>query len=226
MNTNITISETRQIKRSQIHLNPCNPKNHTEQEIKKQIKNFKSVGFLGGIVWNEASGNLIDGHRRVFALDLIHGYNGANDYDLKVEVCNLDAKTEKEQLVFMSVANGNVDYSAIAEFVNEIDYKNAGINELDYQTILSFADLKTDIEIPDVADLLDAPQPKSYEERKSEIMKKKQNQRTETEDNGQKTLILTFDNERNKAYFLEMLGLAECENYGCLKGELLLERLS
>ena len=77
-------SETIVIKRSQIRLNPCNPKRHTDKQIAQQKSNIKKVGFLGGIVWNRQTGNLIDGHRRVMALDLIHKYDGSqNDYDIK-----------------------------------------------------------------------------------------------------------------------------------------------
>ena len=90
-------SKTQIINRSQINLNPCNPKRHTEESINIQKRNFQKVGYMGGIVWNSQSGNLIDGHRRIFALDLMNGYNGENDYEVKVEVVSLDEKTEKER---------------------------------------------------------------------------------------------------------------------------------
>ena len=70
----IKSSITKVIKRSQINLNPYNPKNHTENDIKEQVKNIRRVGILGGIQWNEATGNLIDGHRRTAALDRLHHY--------------------------------------------------------------------------------------------------------------------------------------------------------
>ena len=37
-------SETKIIKRSQINLNPCNPKVHTDADIKQQKANIKKVG--------------------------------------------------------------------------------------------------------------------------------------------------------------------------------------
>ena len=43
-------SETRVIKRSQINLNPINPKRHSDERIKLKKKNLQKVGFLGGIV--------------------------------------------------------------------------------------------------------------------------------------------------------------------------------
>ena len=97
-------SETKIIKRSQINLNPCNPKVHTDADIKQQKANIKKVGLIGGIQWNETTGNLIDGHKRVMSVDLIQGYDGTpeTDYDIKVEAVDFDEKTEKEQLLFMA----------------------------------------------------------------------------------------------------------------------------
>ena len=43
-------SETRIIKRSQINLNPINPKRHSDEKVKLQKKNLQKIGFLGGIV--------------------------------------------------------------------------------------------------------------------------------------------------------------------------------
>ena len=83
-------SETIIIKRSEIALNPFNPKNHSDEEINLQKKNLKKVGFLGGIVWNKTTGRLLDGHRRIKALDLINKYDGTNDYEIKVECAEFD----------------------------------------------------------------------------------------------------------------------------------------
>ena len=117
-------SETRVIKRSQINLNPINPKRHSDEKVKLQKKNLQKIGFLGGIVWNEKSGNLIDGHRRIKAMDLHYKYNGTpgTDYDVKVEVVNLDDKAEKEQLTYMAVGNTKPDIDLIAGYISDIDY--------------------------------------------------------------------------------------------------------
>ena len=45
-------SETRVIKRSQLHGHKMNPKRHADEKVKQQAKNLKKVGYLGGIVWN------------------------------------------------------------------------------------------------------------------------------------------------------------------------------
>ena len=130
---------TKTIKRSQINLNPYNPKIHSDADIKLQKANIKKVGFLGGIQWNETTGNLIDGHKRVMSYDLIKGYDGSaeKDYDIKVEAVEFDEKTEKEQLLFMAKSQDPIDYNKVAQnfSLDEIDFKAAGFTEEDTEQI-------------------------------------------------------------------------------------------
>lgn len=139
-------SETVFIKRSQINLNPYNPKNHTDEQIKLQKRNIKEVGYLGGIIWNEASSNLLDGHRRVQALDLIYRYDGTDDtdYDIKVEKVVFDDKTEKEQMTYQAIGNSQADYNLIAEYIDDIDHTKIGISDDQYNAIKQLsAELET-----------------------------------------------------------------------------------
>lgn len=43
-------STTQEIHRSEIALNPYNPKRHTDKQVKQQVANIKANGYLGGIV--------------------------------------------------------------------------------------------------------------------------------------------------------------------------------
>lgn len=137
-------SETKIIKRSQINLNPCNPKVHTDADIKQQKANIKKVGLIGGIQWNETTGNLIDGHKRVMSVDLIQGYDGTpeTDYDIKVEAVDFDEKTEKAQLLFMAKSQDPIDYNLVAKnfSIDEIDFKAAGFTEQDTEQIKMLQD--------------------------------------------------------------------------------------
>ena len=137
-------SETKIIKRSKINLNPCNPKVHTDADIKQQKANIKKVGLIGGIQWNETTGNLIDGHKRVMSVDLIQGYDGTpeTDYDIKVEAVDFDEKTEKEQLLFMAKSQDPIDYNLVAKnfSIDEIDFKAAGFTEQDTEQIKMLQD--------------------------------------------------------------------------------------
>lgn len=130
-------SETVEIMRSQITLNPQNPKNHSDAQVKSQVKNIRKNGYLGGIIWNEQSGNLVDGHRRVLALDIINKYDGTpgTDYAIKVERVSFDKKTELEQLTYSALGNSKADYNLVAKYIGDIDYHEVGISDEDYQRI-------------------------------------------------------------------------------------------
>ena len=96
-------SETVVIDRYKIKFAAYNPRTESPEVVAELKRNFKRVGFLGGIVWNEITGNLISGHKRMSGLDVINGYTGTKEtsYKVKVEKVKLDLKTEKEQNIFI-----------------------------------------------------------------------------------------------------------------------------
>lgn len=236
----LTQSETRIIKRSQINLNPFNPKRHSDDEVKKQLRNFKRVGYLGGIVWNEQTGNLVDGHRRVFAQDIFYGYdkNNTNDYELKVEVCNLDEKSEKEQMTFMSVANTKPDFQLIAEYISDIDVENVGLSDAEYNAILNFVPKPDEpVETITLDDLVmdnavfERPKTQyetemSEEERQKRIAEIKAAKNADTNithDSNDENLILSFRDSESKQIFLDFFGIYTQERI--VSGEVCLDFL-
>lgn len=150
-------SVTKTIKRSQIKLNPYNPKNHTDEEIKRQAANIRRVGALGGIQWNERSGNLVDGHRRILAQDLIHKYDGTpeTDYDVKVEAVDFDQKTELEQLTYEATQNTKADYNLIAKYLDDIDPKEVGFTDDEIKQLEALQDSLDEINDASMEDLGD-----------------------------------------------------------------------
>lgn len=131
-------SEKITIKRSEIVFNPDNIKRHSQDAIKSQKANIRKVGYLGGIVYNTISHNLIDGHRRLLALDEIHKYDGTpeTDYEIGVEAIALERKEELEQMSYMALANTKADYNLLASIIDEIDYKSIGLSEDEYNSVL------------------------------------------------------------------------------------------
>ena len=222
-------SVTQVIKRSQINLNPYNPKRHTDEQIKLQKKNIKANGFLGGIVWNKTSGNLIDGHRRIKALDLIHKYDGtpATDYDVKVEAVEMDDKAEREQTVYMAVGNTKADYNLIAPYVDQIDYANVGLSEAEYNAILNLRPTEAVEDIPswdndfivtelEVEEKTNTEVQKEIEERPKMTKEEVKAEKKKCDDiaanrHEEKDLyvILNFDNEEMRLAFIELLGISD-----------------
>lgn len=225
-------SETRIIKRSQINLNPINPKRHSDEKVKLQKKNLQKVGFLGGIVWNEKSGNLIDGHRRVKAMDLHYKYDGTSitDYKVKVEVVNLDEKTEKEQLTYMAVGNTKPDIDLIANYISDIDYTDVGLDIGELNDILAI-----NMDTPSLSDSLDdllspitsfdeigtlATNEKTYEEKKEHMKAVKQQVKDnaiEKQQNEEAYITLSFSSYNAKDDFCDLLGISTDGKF--VKGE-------
>lgn len=151
-------AETREVHRSEITLAAYNPRKISE-EARKQLKaNLKRVGLMGGIVWNETTGNLVSGHQKVGIMDELNKYNPQtheNDYKLRVEVVHLSEKEEKEQNLFMNnrAVQGEFDDDMLIRLLGDIDYKNAGFNSFDME-MLGIADIPEELEKNDISDII------------------------------------------------------------------------
>lgn len=224
----IKTSETTIVKRSQINLNPINPKRHTAESIQLQKRNIRKVGYLGGIVWNRTTGNLIDGHRRVYALDLLNEYpDKTTDYDLKVEAVELDEKAEKVQLTYMATGNTKYDIDLIADYIRDIDESNfgdLGLSDGELSDILASADDSANVE--DFSDFLmddeqqdetptTEPTPTTSGTTASgqadghiyDVKRQIQDKLEQSDDFANAYTLLSFDNRDNKIAFFELLGM-------------------
>lgn len=224
-------SETKVVKRSEINLNALNPKRHLEEAIKTQARNIKKVGILGGIVVNDTTHNLLDGHRRLLALDQINKYDGTpeTDYDVKVEVCALSEKEEKEQMTYMAVGNTAADLDLIAKYIGDIDTKDIGLSEAQIKALEQFNITEEDIFndesksgtadnsvvddffefLPSATVPVKGTENLTPEEKKAKVLEGKQLNKENIEkydDNAPCSITLSFKNYDNKAAFCEMLG--------------------
>lgn len=219
-------SETVFIKRSQINFAPYNPKKHSKEAVIEQRRNIKRVGILGGIVWNKVTGNLISGHKRTMALDEINKYDGApeRDYDIKVESVEFDEKTEREQNIYMDARNTNTeqDYDMIKSMISDIDFKNAGLSEMDMAIMGVDIDLSSEDE--GLAEII-ADQ-KTREEKIQHVKDIKAQVKkgiADKIDEGDPIVTLSFDNFKNKAAFMQRFDFDENEKF--LKGEIFSEMI-
>lgn len=224
-------SETITINRSQINLNPYNPKRHTDKEIKNQLANLKKVGFNGGIKWNKVTGNLIDGHRRIKAMDIYYKYDGTpeTDYQVKVEAVAFDIKTEKEQLTYEALGNTRADYSLVAEYINDIDYTNLGLSDYDINELSHFVvDVNDYLPQVDTYEDLIASQEEepTYEEKKEQVKQMKQQVKEkaiEKQKNEDAFITLSFSTYEAKSAFCEIIGIDPDERFA--KGEVVLNMI-
>lgn len=207
-------SESVVIMRSQINFAPYNPKNHSKEQVDQIKSNIKRIGLLGGIIWNALTGNLVDGHKRVSALDVINKYDGSNDYDIRVEKCELTDKQEKEQNVFQSKSRTEVDLFLLSEIIDDIDIEAAGITEEDIEIM--------EIENPNFNYGKNEDAEQYFELSEEEKQAKKQKIKQAKSDTKSKTeaepyVTLTFSSFEAKAFFMERFGFDHYDLF--IKGE-------
>lgn len=216
-------SESITLQRSEISLADYNPRKLSDEARKKLKANIKRLGIMGGIVWNEASGNLVSGHQRISILDEINTYP-KNDYEITVEKVNLTVVEEKEQNIFLNSKSvqGDFDSDLMANIINDIDPILAGLDEFDL-TMFNLESPSMDFtDIMEKASKLSSPSaPLSKEEVKAK--KEKYSQEVDEKWEGEPTVILSFDNFQNKAEFMEALGKDLYDKI--IKGEEIAERV-
>ena len=146
MQNKIKQSETIILKRSEIKPADYNPRTITEDARKALKKSIKENGIIGGMVWNKQTGNLVSGHQKLNIADEINKYESGNDYEIKVEVIDVDLKKEKELNIFFNskAVQGEMDYKKLAQIYPDIDASLAGLDDVDISMI--------EIELPSVED--------------------------------------------------------------------------
>lgn len=134
-------SEPAELLRSQIHFANYNPRKISDEGRRQLKRSIKQYGVVGGIIVNRATGyTLVGGHQKVSVLDELNRYNPdtqENDYTLRVELVDVDEKTEKEMNIVLNNPNvgGEWDYDKLRQIVPDIDYKSAGLTEEDLNLI-------------------------------------------------------------------------------------------
>lgn len=170
-------AEAREVLRSQITLAAYNPRKISEKARKQLKANLKRVGLMGGIVWNESSGNLVSGHQKVGIMDEVNKYNlqtHENDYKIRVEVVHLTEKEEKEQNLFMNnrAVQGEFDDDMLIQMLGDIEYQNAGFDDFDME-LLGIADIPDEVSKNDISEIVDdIEEPKQW--RKEDIVQNKE----------------------------------------------------
>ena len=130
-------SEIREMKRSEIHPADYNPRGIDKEGLKNLKRSLKEFGVLGGIIVNSRTDfTVVGGHQKIALLDEFHKYPD-NDYTLRVEVIDVDEKTEKT--INIALNNPNVggfwDFEKMRQLIPDIDYRAAGLNDADLNMI-------------------------------------------------------------------------------------------
>lgn len=232
-------SESVELKRSQIHFASYNPRKISEEGRRQLKRSIKRYGVVGGIVVNRQTGyTLVGGHQKVSILDELNKYP-ENDYSLRVELIDVDEKTEKSLNIILNNPNvgGEWDFDAMREIIPDIDYKDAGLTEADLNMIGLDNLLKTEEEANLADSLTEMMQPVTEQkaeekaQRQAEKQLEKEAKAQHMKDVKQEVkeksikdaedmeayIMLSFDTYEAKAAFCERFGYAPDMKF--IKGE-------
>jgi hypothetical protein len=220
-------SNTESVNRTSIKPAEYNPRKISDEARKKLKACIKRNGVIGGFVWNKQTGTLVSGHQKLNILDELNKFDGTEDtdYRLKVEVIDVDEKTEKELNIFFNnpAVHGDFDYAKLAELIPDIDYNFAGLSMEDLQFIGIDYTFQTEGEKEIAQDLAQvfAPPVEEAEARKQHVKEVKAfvNERSQQRaENDDAYVMLGFDTLKSKSAFMQRFGFAAHEKY--VKGEL------
>lgn len=249
------IGEYVELLRSEINFAEYNPRKIDDASASTLKRGIKQHGFLGGLVANksEQGYTLISGHQRITQLDALEKYDPLtheNDYKLRVEVVEVDLKTEQELNILLNNPNaqGVWDYEKLRKLVPNIDYKMAGLTDADLSMIGVDYNFMTDMQTATTDDLtrLMMPATERHQQElaiakeakaalketpewqdKVQHMKevKEQVKQNAMEEAGKMDayIVLSFDNLENRQEFFDLLGLPADSKF--IKGETVLNLL-
>lgn len=121
------------INRSQLAEAVYNPRIMDEPQMKRLKNGLKKHGLIGAsIVWNRRTGNVVSGHQRLKALDMLEG---SQDYELRVTVIDVDEREEKQLNVQLNNTSmmGEWDLDKLGEMFESDNFtaEELGFSDLD-----------------------------------------------------------------------------------------------
>lgn len=211
-------NEPVKIMRSQIKMAGYNPRKITPEAKAKLRNNLEKMGLMGGIVWNEATGNLVSGHQRLTIMDADKGYkakNNENDYEVFVTKCNLTEEQEKSQNIFFNnqSAMGYFDEDKLKEIMEQVKFsEETGFTKKNQLQIFKDTEL-TDEEYAEIATQAE------------ETTKAIHGMEKQTQSNVDANyIVLVFKNRGDKESLINNLGV-ELDNDRFCNGHSFLEQL-
>jgi len=129
--------EVVRVHRSQLKNAPYNPRKMDDTEKTRLRKVIKSRGLISTITWNERTGNIVGGHRRIECLDILEK---TEDYYLDVARVDVDDAEEVNMNMMLNNASitGQFDTDIIKEISKDMDIDFSGIGFTDIDLDLMF----------------------------------------------------------------------------------------
>lgn len=206
------------INRKQIKNAPYNPRQIDEHARKKLVANIKKKGLLEALVWNKRTGNLVSGHQRLSILDARAAEKGLANYLLDINIVDLSEKEEKEQNVFFNnpSAQGTYDVDGLGKLIteDEVDYKEAGFDDMDLQ--LMFEDTDYAVTMFDLEEAPGSVQRDIDEIAKIQRMKRERKEHRERDidaNDPEFYAVVVFPDREAQGRFMERVGKSRNDRY-------------
>ena len=224
----LTASETVTLMRSQIHPADYNPREIDENAKKTLKRGLKDFGLLGGIIVNIQTGyTIVSGHQKIALLDDMAHYP-ENDYPVKVELIDVDQKTEIEINFFMNnpSAQGKWNEPKVKVLLNQIDPKRAGFSNLDLAVFGVKIDVpKVDVMKQDIEEM-QKPVEELNEQRKEAVKQAKAQIKEKAEEKAAEAdsfITLSFTSRQAKMEFMSRFGYEPTDKF--INGDVFAERI-
>lgn len=228
-------SQSVELSRSAVHMAGYNPRTISEEAKKSLKRGIKKYGLLGGIIVNKQTGmTVVSGHQRLAVMDELNKFPD-NDYTIRIDLIDVDAKQEKELNILLNNPNamGSWDYDALREMIPDIDWKDAGLTDVDLNIIgcdfllqteeeNSLSDALNDV-MSGVNDQKESDKAQKQLEKAEKVAHMK-DVKAQVKENTQKQVedmdayvMLSFDNYGAKVAFMERFGYNPDDKF--IKGE-------
>lgn len=200
--------------RSEIKPHPNNPRVINDKNRKTLKKKLKETGILGSaFVVNQQTGHLLSGHQRLSILDEEMKYkDGVNDYELDVDLVNVNQKQELEMLVFFNnpSAQGDWDKEELAKINLDfgVSFENMGFDNLDVNFMFD-GDNRFSALFDDVAEVKQV----KHDLQEIKEHRKESTEKLKEQNNIDFYVMVVCANKDEKAQLLRMIKVPEHESY-------------
>lgn len=138
---------------SKINRAPYNPRvllKPGDPAFDRLAKNLDKFNLVRPLVWNERSGNLVEGHQRLTYLE------ARGDKSVKCSVVDLSHRDERALNIALNNHSGSWEYAQLAELIDDLkleetfDVDILGFTQTDLDQMLTWKDAAPEIETPGV----------------------------------------------------------------------------
>ena len=199
--------ETVRVCRKNINNAPYNPRKIGEDELKRLKKAIKNKGLVQPIVWNERTGNIVGGHQRIKALDILEK---TDEYFIDVARINVDEAEEVHINIMLNNDSimGEYDVDILKDLKDEFDLDLGSIGFSDADIDIMFGG-NISVFLEDTEDVEKA------KEKIKEIKdhRKEYNEKNKEANSAEYYFMVVCNSEKEKIELMRKIGVQPYERF-------------